>query len=191
MAMVCMQNALHEKEGNYEYNENGEDNSDSYKQGVECWNLQQLETTKIMKPRTSARISASQTCLGANVPSGLVPSTFFLDIFGHSWGLVYGEGGTPGTVPLRNLRVTSHVLHQEVPLGWYRARLFELFLGVLRGLGEGAPLVRYPCKTQKSLHGRHVWETLRESGVQTTGSLNNGFGNTRLLWNKISRNRWK
>ena len=68
---------------------------------------------------------ASQTCLGANVPSGLVPSTsLFRNIFGHSWGLVCGEGGAPGTVPLHNLRVTSHVLHQEVPLGWYRARLF-------------------------------------------------------------------
>ena len=34
---------------------------------------------------------------------------------------------------------------------------FELFLGILRGKGrgEGAPLVRYLCKTQKSLHGRH------------------------------------
>ena len=49
---------------------------------------------------------------------------FLRSIFGHSWGLVYGEGGAPGTVPLHNLRVTSHVLHQEVPLGWYRARLF-------------------------------------------------------------------
>ena len=83
---------------------------------------------------------------------------FLRRIFGHSWGLVYGEGGAPGTVPLRNLRVTSHILHQKVPLGWYRVRLFELFLGILRAL----PLVRYLCKTQKSLHGRHVWETLRE-----------------------------
>ena len=49
---------------------------------------------------------------------------FFRRIFGHSWGLVYGEGGAPGTVPLHNLRVTSHVLHQKVPLGWYRVRLF-------------------------------------------------------------------
>ena len=50
---------------------------------------------------------------------------FLRRIFGHFWGLVYGEGGAPGTVPLHNLRVTSHVLHQEVPLGWYRKkRLF-------------------------------------------------------------------
>ena len=49
---------------------------------------------------------------------------FLRRIFGHSWGLVYGEGGAPGTVPLHNLRVTSHVLHQKVPLGWYRVRLF-------------------------------------------------------------------
>ena len=82
---------------------------------------------------------------------------FFTRIFGHSWGLVYREG--PGTVPLHNLRVTSHVLHQEVPLEWYRVRLFWIvfwaFSGAL-GRGEGAPLVRYLCKTQKSLHGRHV-----------------------------------
>ena len=49
---------------------------------------------------------------------------FLRRIFGHSWGFVYGEGGAPGTVPLHNLRVTSHVLHQEAPLGWYRVRLF-------------------------------------------------------------------
>ena len=36
---------------------------------------------------------------------------------------------------------------------------FWAFLGAL-GRGEGAPLVRHLCKTQKSLHGRHVWETL-------------------------------
>ena len=66
----------------------------------------------------------------SNVPwrkRALGPGTkygFLRRIFGHSWGLVYGEGGAPGTVPLHNLRVTSHVLHQEVPLGWYRVRLF-------------------------------------------------------------------
>ena len=61
----------------------------------------------------------AQTCLRA-----WYQVRFLRNIFGHSWGLVYGEGGAPGTVPLHNLRVTSHVLHQEVPLGWYRARLF-------------------------------------------------------------------
>ena len=30
--------------------------------------------------------------------------------------------GAPGTVPLHNLRVTSHVLHQDVPLEWYQLR---------------------------------------------------------------------
>ena len=33
------------------------------------------------------------------------------------------------------------------------------------GRGEGVPLVRYLCKTQKSLHGRHVWETLRKDDI--------------------------
>ena len=51
---------------------------------------------------------------------------------------MYGEGGAPGTVPLHNLRVTSHVLHQEVPLGGGTEYVsFELFLGVLSGPGEG------------------------------------------------------
>ena len=57
------------------------------------------------------RFRVSQTCLGTNVPSGLVPSTIFWPILGYSWGLVYGAGGRPGTVPLHNLKVTSHVLH--------------------------------------------------------------------------------
>ena len=49
---------------------------------------------------TWVTVGVSQTCLGANVPSGLVPGTLFRNIFGHSWGLVYGEGGAPSTVPL-------------------------------------------------------------------------------------------
>ena len=35
--MVCMRVAFHENDGNYENGENDEDNSDSYKQRVECW----------------------------------------------------------------------------------------------------------------------------------------------------------
>ena len=36
--MVCVWVAFHKKkDGNHENNENDEDNSDSYKQGVECW----------------------------------------------------------------------------------------------------------------------------------------------------------
>ena len=93
---------------------------------------------------------------------------FLRRIFGHSWGLVYGEGGAPGTVPLHNLRVTSHVLHQKVLLGWYRVRLFWIIFGHSWGPwggARGAPLVRHLCKTQKSLHGRHVWETLIQHPV--------------------------
>ena len=57
------------------------------------------------------RSRVSQTCLGTNVPwPGQV--CFFRTIFG-------GNGGGPDSmVPLHNLRrVTSHVLHQDVPLG--------------------------------------------------------------------------
>ena len=60
--------------------------------------------------------------------SCLVPSTFFRPIFGHSWGLVHGEGGAPGTVPLRNLRVTSHLHHRDMPLGWYQVCFFGIIL---------------------------------------------------------------
>ena len=35
--MVCMWVAFHENDGNHENDENDEHNSDSYKQGVECW----------------------------------------------------------------------------------------------------------------------------------------------------------
>ena len=47
---------------------------------------------------------------------------FFRRILGHSWSLVYGEGFAPGTVPPHNLRVTSHVLHQDVLLGCERKK---------------------------------------------------------------------
>ena len=35
--MVCMRIAFHENDGNHENDKNDEDNSDSYKQGAECW----------------------------------------------------------------------------------------------------------------------------------------------------------
>ena len=35
--MVCMRVAFHENDGDRENDENDEDNSDSYRQGVECW----------------------------------------------------------------------------------------------------------------------------------------------------------
>ena len=34
---VCVRVAFHESDRNHEHDENDEDNSDSYKQGVECW----------------------------------------------------------------------------------------------------------------------------------------------------------
>ena len=47
------------------------------------------------------------------------------------------------------------------PSGGTQHVSFELC--ILKGLGrrEGAPLVRYLCKTHRSLHSRHVWETLK------------------------------
>ena len=35
--MVCMRVTFHENDGNHEIDKNNEDNSDSYKQGAECW----------------------------------------------------------------------------------------------------------------------------------------------------------
>ena len=78
----------------------------------------------------------------------------------YSWGIL-GGGLCMGKGALLvwhlccDLRVTSHALHQDVPFGWYQYVSLELFLGILRGPG-GAPLVRYLCKTHKSLHGSHV-----------------------------------
>ena len=96
--MVCMRVAFHEKDGDHENDENDKDSSDN---------------SEFLKR------ALAQTCFRV-----WYQVRFLRRIFGHSWGLVCGEGGTPGTVPLHNLRVTSHVLHQEVPLGWYRVRLF-------------------------------------------------------------------
>ena len=51
--MVCLRVAFHENDGNHENNENDEHNSDSYNQGVECWNPAGLAeitgTTKMTK----------------------------------------------------------------------------------------------------------------------------------------------
>ena len=54
---------------------------------------------------------------------------FFTKLWANSWGLVYGEGGAPGATPLHNRRVTSHVLHQEVPLGWCRVCFVCIIFG--------------------------------------------------------------
>ena len=97
-------------------------------------------------------------CLGANVLSALVPSTFFRNILGHSWGLVYGEGGVPGTVPLHNLSHFTCSSPRFAPWVAPCTFLLNYVLAFLGGLwrGEGAALVRRLCKTHRSLHGRHV-----------------------------------
>ena len=74
--------------------------------------------------RMSVRIGVSQTCLGANVLSGLVPSTVFKK---NLWALlgpcVRGRGRAwYGTSAQPESHFTCS--HQEVPLGWYRVRLF-------------------------------------------------------------------
>ena len=51
---------------------------------------------------------------------------------------MYGEGGAPGTVPLHNLRVTFTCSSPtRCPSGGTEYVSFELFLGILRGSGEG------------------------------------------------------
>ena len=51
--------------------------------------------------------------------------------------------------------------------------LLNCFWGILRGLGrgEGAPLVRYLCKTHRSLHGRHVSEMLNLEPILNLSKL--------------------
>ena len=96
----------------------------------------------------------AQTCLRA-----WYQVRFFRPIFGHSWGLVYGEGGRPwyGTSaqPDTHFTCSSPRGAPRVVPSTSLLDSFWAFLGAL-GRGEGAPLVRYLCKTQKSLHGRHV-----------------------------------
>ena len=108
----------------------------------------------------SLKRALAQTCLLA-----WYQVRFFKDtILGHSWGLVYGEGGTSGTLPLHNLRVTSNVLHQDAPPPPPRVVpsrfLITYVLGILRGPGEGEHGVHSwygtTGKTHRSLHGRHA-----------------------------------
>ena len=37
--------------------------------------------------------------------------------------------GAPATAPLHDLRVTSHVLHRDVSLGWHQVRFFGIIFG--------------------------------------------------------------
>ena len=106
-----------------------------------------------------AYFGISQTCLGANVLSGLVPSTVFkknLWAFlgpcvrgrGRPW---YGTSAQPEShFTCSSARGAPRVVPSTSLLNYFWAFLVAL------GRGEGAPLVRYLCKTQKSLHGRHV-----------------------------------
>ena len=75
---------------------------------------------------------------------------------------MYGEGGTPGTVPLHNLRVTSHVLQLDVPLTStfevaFCLHSFWAFLGGL-GRGRGCPWYSTFAKAKSHFPGRHVLE---------------------------------
>ena len=47
--MVCVRVAFHKKDGNHKNDESDEDNSDSYKQGVERWIRGNHGTTKMTK----------------------------------------------------------------------------------------------------------------------------------------------
>ena len=101
----------------------------------------------------------SQTCLGANVLSGLVPSTVFkTNLWAFLGPCVRGRGrpwyGTSAQ-PESHFACSSP---KSAPWVVPRTSLLNYswaFLGAL-WKGEGAPLVRHLCKTQKSLHGRHV-----------------------------------
>ena len=95
--------------------------------------------------------------------SGLVPSTVFKK---NLWAFLgfcvrgrgcpwYGTSAQPEShFTCSSPRGAPWVVPSTSLLNYFWAFLVAL------GRGEGAPLVRYLCETQKSLHGRHVWETL-------------------------------
>ena len=82
----------------------------------------------------------------------------------HSWGLVYGEGGAPGTVPLHNLGVTSHVLHQKSALGkWGRTQMgSDGFNRILTGFYLSGPVrVRLvPSRPPKHMISRGFYRVI-------------------------------
>ena len=103
----------------------------------------------------SSQIGVSQTCLGANVLSGLVPSMVFKkNLWAFLGPCVWGRGrpwyGTSAQIESHFTCSSPRGAPRVVP-STYLLNYFCTFLGAL-GRGEGAPLVRYLCKTQKSLH---------------------------------------
>ena len=86
------------------------------------------------------QVGVSQTCLGANVPSGLVPSTFFFKeiCLGILGALCMGKGAPL----LRYLCTTWESLHmfftKMCPSGGTKQVSLQYF-GNFRGLGRGAP----------------------------------------------------
>ena len=103
------------------------------------------------------RFGVSQTRLGANVPSGLVPSTFFRSNFWAFQGPCVRGRGCPwydtSTRPESTFTCSSPRCAPRVVPSTFFLNYFWAFLGGL-GRGEGAPLVRYLCRTHRSLHGK-------------------------------------
>ena len=101
--MVCMPVAFHENDGNHE---NDEDNSDSHKQGVECWihgnrgkhgkmSPQRLRNARFVGNETCAQTFSALTFL--NTPqgsgtSGKIPGTSQIPLF-ETQGRRTFEGG--------------------------------------------------------------------------------------------------
>ena len=104
-------------------------------------------------------VGVSQTCLGANVSSGLVPSTVLKkNLWAFLGPCVWGRGrpwyGTSAQPESHSTCSSPRGAPREVPSTSLLNYFWAFFVAL--GRGEGAPLVRYLCKTQKSLHGRHV-----------------------------------
>ena len=97
------------------------------------WNSKHFGAISICRQALSRFLAFSKRAFHSNVPSHLVPSTFWKPIF-------EGRGAVPGTVPLHTLGSTS----QQEPTclrGWYQVRFFflwslDLFLGVLGASGR-------------------------------------------------------
>ena len=102
----------------------------------------------------------SKRALHSNVPSNLVPSTFFKAFPGAKGLSLVRSLCTPcEALRNKNLRI------QTCLRGWYQVRFLGLIFGHSWGNGEGPGwhLVPYLCETRKALHERHVWKTLNGS----------------------------
>ena len=127
---------------------------DFFSPGQSCW-AKDLRISTPSRPKTAVSRGFS------NVPwrkSAFGPGTKYVFLEICLGPCVRGRGppwyGTSAQPESHFTRSSPRDAPRVVPSTSLLNHLWA-FLGAL-GRGEGAPLVRYLCKTQKSLHGRHV-----------------------------------